>query len=59
MVKPPNTASIYYKTINYKNNFSIALIVVAKYKFIYVDAGAYSKSNDSVDFEATVLYKKV
>uniref|UniRef100_A0A6P7GPA1 Protein ALP1-like n=1 Tax=Diabrotica virgifera virgifera TaxID=50390 RepID=A0A6P7GPA1_DIAVI len=58
IVQPSNSGSLYH---NYKHFFSIILLAVcdANYCFLYVDVGAYGKSNDSSIFKESLFYKRV
>lgn len=58
IVKPANSASVYY---NYKNYFSVVLMAVtdANYKFLYVDIGSYGKCGDSTIFQTSVMYQRI
>lgn len=58
IVKPPNSASIYF---NYKKYFSIVLMAIADadYKFTVIDVGAYGKCADSTVFQQSRFYKKI
>lgn len=58
LIKPTDSGTLYY---NYKHYFSIVLLAVcdANYNFIYVDVGAYGKSNDSAVLKDTSFYYKL
>lgn len=58
IVQPFGTGSLYH---NYKHFFSTILLAVcdANYCFLYVDVGAYGKSNDSTIFKESLFYKRV
>ncbi|XP_023945469.2 uncharacterized protein LOC112051172 [Bicyclus anynana] len=52
---PPKSGSLFF---NYKGYNSIVLLAIvdSKYRFIYVDIGAYGKESDSTIFHNTKLY---
>lgn len=52
---PANSGSLFY---NYKGYNSIILLAItdSKYRFIYVDIGAYGKESDSTIFHNSKLY---
>lgn len=52
---PANSGSLFY---NYKGYNSIVLLAItdSKYRFIYVDIGAYGKESDSTIFHNSKLY---
>ena len=52
---PANSGSLFY---NYKRYNSIVLLAItdSKYRFIYVDIGAYGKESDSTIFHNSKLY---
>lgn len=56
IIQPTATGSLYH---NYKHFFSTVLLAVcdANYCFLYVDVGAYGKSNDSSLFKESLFYK--
>lgn len=58
IVQPSGTGSLYH---NYKHFFSTILLAVcdANYCFLYVDVGAYGKSNDSTIFKESLFYKHI
>lgn len=58
ITKPLDSGSMFY---NYKHFFSTVLLAVcdANYCFIYIDVGAYGKSNDSTIFKNSTFFKKL
>lgn len=56
ILQPSATGSLYH---NYKHFFSTILLAVcdANYCFLYIDVGAYGKSNDSSVFKDSLFYK--
>lgn len=55
---PKGSGSLFF---NYKSYFSIVLLAIvdAKYKFTYVDVGAYGKEGDSGIFQKSLLYQHI
>uniref|UniRef100_A0A1B6HZT2 DDE Tnp4 domain-containing protein n=1 Tax=Homalodisca liturata TaxID=320908 RepID=A0A1B6HZT2_9HEMI len=58
IVKPPNSASLYF---NYKHYFSIVLMAVtdADYKFVFIDVGSYGKCGDYTIFQQSALHQRI